>query len=50
VRITALVSLAVCAFFLLTYPPETGSALIAGAVGLLIGCFIIWGGQRCKTA
>jgi hypothetical protein len=50
VRITALVSLAVCAFFLLTYPPETGSALIAGAVGLLIGCFIIWGGQRSKTA
>lgn len=50
VRIAALVSLAVCAFFLLSYPPETGAALIAGAIGLLIGCFIIWGGRRSKTA
>jgi hypothetical protein len=50
VRVAALVSLAVCAFFLLSYPPETGAALIAGAIGLLIGCFIIWGGRRGKAA
>ena len=50
VRIAALVSLAVCALFLLSYPPETGAAFIAGAIGLLIGCFIIWGGRRGKTA
>ena len=50
VRIAAVVSLAVCGLFLISYPPETGAALIAGAIGLLIGCFIIWGGQRGKTA
>jgi len=50
VRVAALVSLAVCALFLLTYPPETGAALIAGAIGLLVGCIIIWGGRRGKTA
>ena len=49
VRVAALVSLAVCAFFLITYPPETGAALIAGAVGLLIGWFIVWRGQRDKA-
>jgi hypothetical protein len=49
VRVAALVSLAVCAFFLLSYPPETGAALIAGAIGLLIGCFIVWGSRRGKT-
>ena len=50
VRIAAVVSLAVCGLFLISYPPETGAALIAGAIGLLIGCFIIWGDQRGKTA
>lgn len=50
VRVAALVSLAICALFLLSYPPETGVALITGAIGLLMGCVIIWGGRRSKTA